>query len=313
MRTRAAAFLIGGACVTTSCTPCLERQAELRRVAGDGQVGRPGERLAIPLQAALLTACPPHAGVGGQEFVWTASDGGTIEPASGVTDAQGMASASWVLPEGEGPRRVTLTIRVDDFPTSLYDVVTEFTATVRSAASSGCDRPLTLSDSFDVDGRWSRVVEATSAAFTDTAGLRPSGGNPGPFRAMTHFLPAAGEIYVFHEYVAGYDPRVSGAVTRLRYSEDRIQIAPPAAGAAIAGGFWIGQGGRRWTFPLGTGEFRSTSWENASVELRAADLPADLTAAGAPVRFGYYRANSTGGQPFTLTHGIDNWSVEVCR
>jgi hypothetical protein len=44
----------------------------------------------------------------------------------------------------------------------------------------------------------------------------------------------------------------------------------------------------------------------------ASDLPGiDLSAAGGPIQFGYYRANSD--STATVQHGIDNWRVELCR
>jgi hypothetical protein len=58
----------------------------------------------------------------------------------------------------------------------------------------------------------------------------------------------------------------------------------------------------------------TSTWPARRLDLAAADFPgADLSRTGAPLHFGYCRANSTQGQPFTLTHGIDNWRLDVCR
>jgi hypothetical protein len=46
-------------------------------------------------------------GIPGREVVWVVSaGGGTIDPATGTTDAQGFASAEWTLGQSPGPNRV---------------------------------------------------------------------------------------------------------------------------------------------------------------------------------------------------------------
>ena len=51
------------------------------------------------------------------------------------------------------------------------------------------------------------------------------------------------------------------------------------------------------------------------MNLTAADFPGvNFSSTGGPITFGYFRSNTnTGGGAVTLTHGIDNWKVEICR
>jgi hypothetical protein len=78
----------------------------LRYVAGDGQSGPAGEPLAAPLEVEVLDgAGDPVAGVPVHFDV--ASGGGSVEPATASTDAQGRAQTEWTLGPQPGAQRVT--------------------------------------------------------------------------------------------------------------------------------------------------------------------------------------------------------------
>jgi len=65
-----------------------------------------------------------------------------------------------------------------------------------------------------------------------------------------------------------------------------------------------------------TNAFTNTTWETtAALDLTAADFPGvDFSAAGGPITFGFFRSNTnSGGGALTLTHGVDNFKVEICR
>jgi plastocyanin len=67
--------------------------------SGDGQAGTPGQPLAAPLRIAAARGGTPEAGVA---VTWTATGTGTLAPASGTTDASGIASAVWTLGQEQG-------------------------------------------------------------------------------------------------------------------------------------------------------------------------------------------------------------------
>ena len=74
-------------------------------VEGDEQVGRPGARLADPLIVRLVDEA--GNGIPDRAVVWVVTaGGGTVNPATGTTDAEGFASAEWTLGPAEGPNRV---------------------------------------------------------------------------------------------------------------------------------------------------------------------------------------------------------------
>ena len=96
--------LLASACSTDPVSPPDTTQPSfaLTAVAGGGQVGRADRPLASPLQVAVTRDGAPAAGV---HVVWYTADG-LIEP-SGVTDAQGIATAVWTLPRRTGHARTT--------------------------------------------------------------------------------------------------------------------------------------------------------------------------------------------------------------
>ena len=80
-----------------------EPQVEV--VQGDEQVAPPASRLADPLIVRLVDA--NGRGIPDRAVVWVVnSGGGSINPATGTTDAEGFASAEWTLGPAEGPNRV---------------------------------------------------------------------------------------------------------------------------------------------------------------------------------------------------------------
>lgn len=67
--------------------------------SGDNQTGTPGQALGAPLRIAAARGGTPEAGL---TVTWTASGTGSVAPPSGVTDANGIASAVWTLGQEAG-------------------------------------------------------------------------------------------------------------------------------------------------------------------------------------------------------------------
>src|SRR6478752_2938115 len=90
-------------CSDSSGPPALTVSA----VAGtDGQTALTGATLPQPLGVLVESDGAPKADVA---VTWHASDG-TVVPASGVTDATGLASATWTLGAAVGAMSVTTTV-----------------------------------------------------------------------------------------------------------------------------------------------------------------------------------------------------------
>jgi hypothetical protein len=91
----------GGDLALPSATP-----AQIEVVQGNGQRGPPGSPLPDPLIVRLMEE--GGSGISGRAVAWVVSaGGGTIDPASDTTDAEGFASAEWTLGQSAGQNRAS--------------------------------------------------------------------------------------------------------------------------------------------------------------------------------------------------------------
>jgi plastocyanin len=96
------AFLAGGSLAALSCgggdggggTPPTTTAIAKASSSGDGQTATVAQELANPLQVVVTEAGAPSAG---KTVTWSTTGGGTLDPASANTDANGVASTSWTL------------------------------------------------------------------------------------------------------------------------------------------------------------------------------------------------------------------------
>lgn len=302
----AACLLSFAGCRIEPPTEACNEAPRLSKTQGDLQNGRPGASLPVRLTVSYLDPCGPSS-VDGVLIDWiTGENGGTVSPTQSGVSSNGFASTEWTLPTVPGRYQVRAQVRGDRQVPFGPDVTFEAEATHEDRS---CANPVVLADSFNDEGRWDKTTEATPG-FQDSVFFFVTGGNPGGYRRMSHLLSGRGSIVVSHLFEGTYVPRTQGAIRRIHYEEDRRQFDPPFTAAAVGSGIVVQQAGRRVLRQLP--EFRETFWRRLEVDLAPSDLPdIDLSAAGGPIRFGYYRANSDSSAE--VQHGIDNWLVGICR
>jgi Bacterial Ig domain/Bacterial Ig-like domain (group 1) len=98
------------AALTASCggdvtLPNPGEAAELRIVDGNDQVGPVGAALAAPVRVRVLDTQDEPVGNHAVNF-GIASGGGSVEPATATTDANGLATATWTLGPGAGAQKL---------------------------------------------------------------------------------------------------------------------------------------------------------------------------------------------------------------
>jgi plastocyanin len=74
---------------------------------GDAQAGPPGEALPEALRVVITRASEPQEGV---EVVWETAQGGSLDPSTGVSGADGTASTTWTLGPAAGEQTATATV-----------------------------------------------------------------------------------------------------------------------------------------------------------------------------------------------------------
>jgi hypothetical protein len=181
----------------------------------------------------------------------------------------------------------------------------------------------TFSDGTFNPDDWTHHVFTRGNGGTVSVGQAQSGGNPGAFRSYTNTVHEAGEvsaaIYVYHiREEAVWDPVVQGAIDSISFSEDRMTDLDydPAMGGSIA----LRQAGvyfhSNTAYQITRGDWHTVAHAGLTfedfVDPENGTQP-DFTDSGAPIFFGFLRANSQdpGHDGSVTVGGTDNWSVTV--
>jgi adhesin/invasin len=100
--------------------PPNNQVSQLQMVQGNEQVGAPGSRLPNPLIVRLVDMAGNP--VPNRTVLWVVrAGGGAISPTTGMTDAQGYASAEWTLGPDPGPN--TVDAQVPDIGTVSFTAI----------------------------------------------------------------------------------------------------------------------------------------------------------------------------------------------
>ena len=192
----------------------------------------------------------------------------------------------------------------------------------------------TVSDNTFLDANWALTQFTAGNGGSSTAAQMLSGGNPGAFRNVTDVLNAAPpglETIVLSTSIYTpftYTPAVSGAIASFNYSEDAA-CTGGCFGNGQSTGPALQQGANLYILSSSqviTGP--SLVWTNHALNgLTAADFGLvnvtsgglifdntqhpNFSAGGAPIQVGFFRANGTFGNGYTLSAGIDNWQVTI--
>jgi plastocyanin len=124
---QAAAVILGtllSGCGGDSGTP--PSTISIAKTAGEGQDGVVGQPLAGPLTVTVTDAGAASAGT---TVTWATTSGGSLQPTSAPTDANGIASTTWTLGTTSGSQTVTATVSGANTPAT-------FTATAAPDAAS---------------------------------------------------------------------------------------------------------------------------------------------------------------------------------
>ena len=184
-----------------------------------------------------------------------------------------------------------------------------------------------ISDSTFADANWTLTQFPGGGGGSAVAGQASSGGNF--YRTIADQVNTGGLILDTNIYTPfTYDPSVSGPIAAISYSEDVFCVAG-CFGAGQSTGPALTQGGFTYVFngslitgPSGTSHPISANGLTAANFAKVANVTAtsyfdnsqhpDFSAAGAPIQFGFLRANSAGpSSGYTLTAASDNFQLNI--
>ena len=191
-----------------------------------------------------------------------------------------------------------------------------------------------VSDDTFLDANWTLTQAWAGLGGSSTAARSRRGGNPGSYRLVTDVVNAAApgsqtlvlSTNIYTPFT--YNPAVSGPIALLSYSED-AECTHGCFGQGQETGPAVQQGGKLYILnrQLFTGP--GTTWANHSLSGLTSDdfsivsvTPTSIfdnsqhpnfSASGAPIQFGFFRANGTrvNAGVYTLSAGIDNWQITI--
>lgn len=178
-------------------------------------------------------------------------------------------------------------------------------------------------DSTFNDADWQTETITSGNGGTIAVRQRHAVGEVGAFREITNTVYQTSRginsnvIGLHWRVEAIYDPQTQGAITAIDYSEDASLIQ--GFGEGQAAGLVLRQNQQVYlpVSRLITPEFNWTHkelrdlQEQDFVAIGTTDQHPDFSATGAPIQFGFFRANATTNSEYSITSGINNWSVSI--
>ena len=192
----------------------------------------------------------------------------------------------------------------------------------------------TVSDDTLLDANWALTQAWAGLGGSSTAAQVATGGNPGSYRLVTDVVNAAppgSQTLVLSTNIYTpftYNPAVSGSIASLSYSED-AECTHGCFGQGQATGPAVQQGGKLYILNTQLFTGPGAAWTNHSLSGLTSDdfsivsvTPTSIfdnaqhpnfSANGAPIQFGFFRANGTrvNAGVYTLSAGIDNWKITI--
>ncbi len=199
--------------------------------------------------------------------------------------------------------------------------IDNWTNTIHSTTPCNC----TFDDIVFNNSDWTLIQIAGGGGGSTTAGQQLAGGNGGSFRAITNTVNAVANSFITSIHLknnAIWTLASQGPITSINYSEDSILITGFAQGEGA--GPALQQGGTNyvlineiitpsfnWTHQSLVGLTATAFGQITTSGVNASSNP-DFTCGAAPIKFGFFRANSTPtANGYTDVGGIDNWCVYV--
>jgi plastocyanin len=251
--------------------------------SGDAQIGTVGQPLASPLQVIVTqngTAAP------GVSVAWSTSiAGGALTPASGATNADGVASSTWLLGNTAGAQtaRATVTGATGSPVTFNATAAAGAAATIADAGGNGQTGPINTQLALPLQARvtdlFGNVVAGTSVGWTVATGDATTSAptvvsdGAGISQVAVQLGPTAGPITIVAE-----SGLLSGSPLTFTATSVAPSTAPTSIGITVGNDFF--RSNQNQSSPavdeLAVGGTATWTWVNTGV------VPHNVTSAGTP-------------------------------
>ncbi len=203
---------------------------------GNAQTGTVGTTLASPLRVLATRNAQPASGV---TVTWsTSGTGASLTPPTSVTDNQGIATATWTLPQTAGPRNATAAVTNATGSPVLFTATATAGAAAKLAILDGNNQTGAISTLLTspirarVTDQFDNAVAATSVTWTVI-----SGGGAITATSVTDAFGAAAASWTLGAALGAQTAQASKTgVTGSPLLFTATATAPPAATAAISVG-----------------------------------------------------------------------------
>jgi hypothetical protein len=193
-------LLVSWACGGGDLALPSDSPPQIEVVQGNGQRAPAGSRLPDPLIVRLMEE--GGGGISGRPVAWAVSaGGGTIDPASDTTDAEGFASAEWTLGQSAGQNRASAEV--------LGAGVVAFTAVATDDDDDGDGEPSASRSTISAEPS---SIQAGAGTSTITVTVRDEAGDPVEGATVAIEATGGGTILTQPSGVTGSDGVATGAL-----------------------------------------------------------------------------------------------------
>ncbi|HZI72750.1 MAG TPA: Ig-like domain-containing protein [Gemmatimonadales bacterium] len=279
----------GGGDGGTGTPPSTTVIAKASANNGDAQTGTVGQALPTPLQVVVTDAGAASVGT---TVTWATRSGGTVNPTSAVTDANGAATTTWTLGTTSGSQAATATLSgasgspVTFSATANPDAATGLSLVSGDGQTGVLNSQLAQQLQVKVADQFGNGVAGVAVAWAATGGTVSSasvqsdgsgisavtvtvGGSAGPVTVTATADGLTGSPVTFNETAATAPPiptTASVSVGNIFFKSGHNGLSNPATDTVAVGGTvtWTWVGGSHSVVSTGTQQFTGSGLAQSS-------------------------------------------------
>lgn len=204
--------------------------------SGNAQTGTVGVALASPIRVLATRGGQPASGV---TVTWSATGtGASLTPSTSVTDNQGIAAATWTLPQAAGPRTATASVTNATGSPVLFSATATAGAAAKLVVDQGNNQTGSINTSLTtpIRARLTDQFDNPVAATSVTWAVVTGGGSVTPASSVTDASGVAAAAWTLGGTLGAQTVRASKQGVQDVLTFAATAITPPTSNAAVAVG-----------------------------------------------------------------------------